>query len=253
MKKFTFVALLMLLSVIAFAQRPVRFGVYLNGISPMGDLGAGDNINKNAANPLMDYALWSEDGKQGYADIGGGIGFDVTLPIAKGIGVFAGADMFYNSNKSDLKDYFEENSKDMVGPFVNKFDYSLSNFINIPLYIGVSYILNYENNFTLYAEAATGPNFRVITDYKDEITYANGDTEKLTLDYNTATTFGFKVGAGVLMWNRMTVVIDYYSLGSAKVTGTASTKGGNTTIETKFDGKKDVYSSEMVLRVGYHF
>ena len=253
MKKFTFVAFLMLLSVIAFAQRPVRFGVYLNGISPMGDLGEGDKINKNAANPLMDYALWSEDGKQGYADIGGGIGFDVTLPIAKGVGVFASADMFYNTNKKDLKDFYEENSQDMVGPVVNKFTYSLSNFINVPLFIGVSYILNYENNFTLYAEAATGPNFRLVTDYKDEITYAGGDTEKLTIDYDVATTFGFKFGAGVLMWNRMSIVLDYYSLGSAKITGTTSVKSGSTTVDTKFDGKKDVYSSEMVLRVGYHF
>ena len=254
MKKITFVAFLMLLSVIAFAQRPVRFGIYVNGISPMGDLGAGNEIKKNDVNPLSNYALWWEDGNQGYADMGGGIGFDVTLPIAKGIGVFAGADMFYNTNKSDLKDYFEEVSKDFVAtPGINSYSYTMSNFVNIPMFIGVSYILNYENNFTLFAEAATGPNFRLISDYKSVTKYDNGEESKETIDYNTATTFGFKFGAGVLMWNRMTVVLDYYSLGSAKITGTESVKAGNTTIDTKFEGKKDVYSAELVLRVGYHF
>lgn len=254
MKKFTFVAFLMLLSVIAFAQRPVRFGVYVNGISPMGDLGAGDKINKNDASPLCNYALMDEDGSQGYADIGGGFGFDVTLPIAKGIGVFAGADMFYNSNKSELKDFFEETSQDYVAiPGIKSFSYTLSNFVNIPLFIGMSYILNYENNFTFFAEAATGPNFRFITDYKTETKHDNGDESKNTIEYNYATTFGFKFGAGVMMWNRMSIVLDYYSLGSAKVSGTDSDKVGSTTYEYKFDGKKDLYSSELVLRVGYHF
>ena len=254
MKKFTFVAFLMLLSVLAFAQKPVRFGVYVSGMAPMGDLGEGDKINEKEVNPLKHYALWSENGNQGYADIGAGIGFDVTLPIAKGIGVFASADMFYNSNKSDLKDYFEENSKDVVA-YTNaeKYKYNLSNFINIPLFIGVSYTLDYEKNFTFYAEAATGPNFRVITDFKDETTYNDGSVEKFTVDYDTATTFGFKFGAGVLMWNRMSVVLDYYSLGSAKISGTSSIKGGNATIENNFKGTTELSSSELVLRVGYHF
>ena len=63
MKRFTFVAFLMLFSVIAFGQKTVDFAVYLNGAVPMGDLGAGDRI-KNF--DTRDYALLSEDGRQGY-------------------------------------------------------------------------------------------------------------------------------------------------------------------------------------------
>lgn len=252
MKKFTFVAFLMLLSVFAFGQKTVDFAVYLSGAMPMGNLGAGDRI-KNF--DTRDYALLSEDGRQGYADLGGGLGLDVTFHLPKGIGIMAGFDYFANLNKKEIKDCFDDWKDNVEETPGAEYSYRLPIVMNIPLYIGINYTVNREKNFTFYAEAATGPNFRLISDFKEEYRYAEEmvDDVKETVDYKSATTFAFKLGAGVLMWQRMSIVLDYYSLGSAKVEGTGTSKIGSVSHEESFKGKKAMSASELVLRVGYHF
>ena len=252
MKRFTFAAFLMLLSVIAFGQKTVDFAVYLNGAVPMGDLGAGDRI-KNY--DTRDYALLSDEGRQGYADYGGGLGLDVTFHLPKGFGILAGCDYFANLNKSEIKDCFDDWKDEVEETPGASYSYKLPVVMNIPLYIGVNYTANRDKNFTFYAEAATGPNFRLISDFKEEYKYDDNlmDDVTETVDYKSATTFAFKFGAGVLMWNRMSIVLDYYSLGSAKVEGTGTTKIGAVSHDESFKGKKNLKSSELVLRVGYHF
>lgn len=252
MKRFSFVTFLMLLSVIAFGQKTVDFAVYLNGAVPMGDLGAGDRI-KNY--DTRDYAMLSEEGRQGYAEYGGGLGLDVTFHLPKGFGILAGCDYFANLNKSEIKDCFDDWKDEIEETPGASYSYKLPVVMNIPLYIGVNYTANRDKNFTFYAEAATGPNFRLISDFKEEYKYDDNlmDDVTETVDYKSATTFAFKFGAGVLMWNRMSVVLDYYSLGSAKVEGTGTTKIGAVANDEPFKGKKNLKSSELVLRVGYHF
>lgn len=252
MKRFSFVTFLMLLSVIAFGQKTVDFAVYLNGAVPMGDLGAGDRI-KNY--DTRDYAMLSEEGRQGYAGYGGGLGLDVTFHLPKGFGILAGCDYFANLNKSEIKDCFDDWKDEIEETPGASYSYKLPVVMNIPLYIGVNYTANRDKNFTFYAEAATGPNFRLISDFKEEYKYDDNlmDDVTETVDYKSATTFAFKFGAGVLMWNRMSVVLDYYSLGSAKVEGTGTTKIGAVANDEPFKGKKNLKSSELVLRVGYHF
>ena len=77
------------------------------------------------------------------------------------------------------------------------------------------------------------------------------------MDYDAATTLGFKIGGGVMLWNRMSIGLDYYSLGSAKISGKYELKEGSHVIPTyaddKFKGENDIYSGELVVRVGYHF
>ena len=74
------------------------------------------------------------------------------------------------------------------------------------------------------------------------------------MDYDAETTLGFKLGAGVMLWNKMSIGLDYYSLGSAKINGTAKTKfGDRVVLEDKFKGENEIYTGELVVRVGYHF
>ena len=58
MKKFTLITALMLLSVFAFAQKPVRFGVYLGEATPLGAMGSGE-IKKTVEYPLGDLSKWA--------------------------------------------------------------------------------------------------------------------------------------------------------------------------------------------------
>lgn len=262
----------MLVSVLAFAQKPVRFGVYVGEATMLGGYGQGDVIKKTTAHPLGDitrYALLNEKGTQGYAGIGANIGFDVTVALpVEGLGVFGGIDFFINANNSDIRSYFNDWENEMekiVGVSSAKFD--LPNAINIPILFGVNYLHNFNNIVGIWGEAAIGPNFRLITDFKTEINYTalqtdpitgrTYDTETVTCDYDAVTTLGFKLGGGVMLWNKMSIGLDYYSLGSAKINGKYEAKEGDYVLPTytdnKFKGENEIYSGELVVRVGYHF
>ncbi|MBQ6084791.1 MAG: outer membrane beta-barrel protein [Bacteroidales bacterium] len=259
MKKFTLVAALLLVSVLAFAQKPVKFGVYVGYAIPMGDMGQGDEIKTtgvNAFDGLDKYALMFETGKQGYADMGFGVGFDVTVALpVEGLGIFGGLDFFYNTNSSYITDAYADWGKVWVAtsPINAEYQFTAPNFMNIPVLFGVNYQHNFNHIIGIFGEAGVGPNFRMISSGEETFKYVGLDDEKITYSYDSATTLGFKVGAGVMMWDKMSIVLDYYSLGSASIKGTAKGEFGNTSIENKFAGKNDISASELVVRVGYHF
>ena len=259
MKKFTLVVALMLVSVFAFAQKPVKFGVYVGYAIPMGNMGQGDEIKTsgvNAFSGMDNYALMFETGKQGYADMGFGVGFDVTVALpVEGLGIFGGLDFIYNTNSSYITDAYNEWGKAYVAlnPLCSEYKFVAPNFMNIPVLFGVNYQYNFNNIVGLFCEAGVGPNFRVISSGEETFKYIGAEDEKITYSYDSATTLGFKIGAGVMMWDKMSIVLDYYSLGSAKIKGTAKGEYNNTTIENNFTGKNDISASELVVRVGYHF
>ena len=277
MKKFTLVVALMLVSVIAFAQKPVKFGVYLGEATPLGAMGSGE-IKKTVEYPLGDLTNWALvdiNGKDGFADYGVNVGFDVTVSLpVEGLGVFGGIDFFYNSNKSALADCLEDYSKDEVvhTSYVSEVKYTKPNFMNIPILFGVNYIHNFNNIVGIWGEAGVGPNFRFISRYEKKrefntaMTVLLPDGEAVTaieetkgITYKSAVTLGFKVGAGVMLWNRMSIGLDFYSLGSAKIEGTGIYELGGTDYSDKyysdknFKGKNSISASELVVRVGYHF
>ena len=267
MKKFTLVAVLVLVSVFAFAQKPVRFGVYVGGATPMGGMSQGDPIKKTPTyiyGDISNYAMWNEKGTQGYASVGANVGFDVTVALpVEGLGVFGGIDFFINSNKNDIRDYCDDRSNEIIKQEdVSSVDVNLPNVMNIPILFGLNYLHNFNNIVGIWGEAGIGPNFRLISDFKAEKNYAalqldplgNYDQKSETMDYDAETTLGFKLGAGVMLWNKMSIGLDYYSLGSAKINGTAKTKfGDRVVLEEKFKGENEIYTGELVVRVGYHF
>lgn len=277
MKKFTIVAFLMFLSVIAFAQKPVRFGVYLGEATPLGDLGQGE-IKKTTDDPngelaILKWALASEDGKQGFAGVGFNIGFDMTVALpVEGLGVFGGIDFFYNSYKSDLNKYFDDlaaREKKLDG--VSDVKFNKPKIMNIPILFGINYLHNFNNKVGVWGEIGVGPNFRLISKYERKTTYdivAHQiiDGEDITfiertqgMDYKSAVTLGFKLGAGVMLWDRMSIGLDFYALGSAPVEGTHIYELGGEDYADKvyanknFKGKNSMSESELVVRVGYHF
>lgn len=278
MKKFTLVAALLLISVFAFAQKPVRFGVYLGEATPLGDMSKG-TAKKTTEYPLGDLSKWALDnikeGTEGYAGIGFNVGFDVTVALpVEGLGVFGGIDFFLNTNKSALTDALEEYARNEVKVFdyVSEVKYSKPNFINIPILFGLNYLHNFNNIVGVWGEAGVGPNFRLISRYEKTTDYNRAmdimlpDGELVTCiekrtgaTYKSAVTLGFKLGAGVMLWDRMSIGLDYYYLGSAKIEATAIYELGGTDYADKvytsktIKGDNAISASELVVRVGYHF
>ena len=278
MKKFTLVAALLLISVFAFAQKPVRFGVYLGEATPLGDMSKG-TAKKTTEYPLGDLSKWALDnikeGTEGYAGIGFNVGFDVTVALpVEGLGGFGGIDFFFNTNKSALTDALEEYARNEVKVFdyVSEVKYSKPNFINIPILFGLNYLHNFNNIVGVWGEAGVGPNFRLISRYEKTTDYNRAmdimlpDGEIVTCiekrtgaTYKSAVTLGFKIGAGVMLWDRMSIGLDYYYLGSAKVEATAIYELGGTDYADKvytsktIKGDNAISASELAVRVGYHF
>ena len=276
MKKFTLVAALMLISVLAFAQKPVRFGVYVGEATPFGGISQGE-AKKTLEYPLGDLSKWAlanEDGTEGYAGIGFNVGFDVTVALpVEGLGVFGGIDFFINTNKSALKDCLEEYSKDEVvhTTYVSDVKYKKPNFMNIPILFGLNYLHDFNNIVGIWGEAGIGPNFRLISDYEKTtdfntaigMAFPDGEIieciqETTGIDYKSAVTLAFKLGGGVMLWDKMSIGLDFYYLGSAKIEGTNIYELGGTDYAYKLDnknfkGKNEISASELVVRVGYHF
>ena len=277
MKKFTLITALMLLSVFAFAQKPVRFGVYLGEATPLGAMGSGE-IKKTVEYPLGDLSKWALteiNGTDGFADWGFSLGFDVTITLpVEGLGVFGGFDFIYNFNKSALDNCLDEYAINEVKvlDYVSDVKYTRPAFMNIPILFGLNYLHNFNHIVGIWGEAGIGPNIRFISRYEKKrefntaMTVLLPDGEAVTaieetkgIQYNSAVTLGFKVGAGVMLWNRMSIGLDFYSLGSAKIEGTGTYELGGTDYSDKyysdknFKGKNAISASELVVRVGYHF
>jgi len=278
MKKFTLVAALLLISVFAFAQKPVRFGVYLGEATPLGDMGNG-TAKKTTEYPLGDLTKWALDnikeGTEGYAGIGFNVGFDVTVALpVEGLGVFGGIDFFFNTNNSALNDALDEYAKNEVKvlDYVSEVKYTKPHFINIPILFGLNYLHNFNNIVGIWGEAGVGPNFRLISRYEKTTDYNRAmdvmlpDGEIVTCiekrtgaTYKSAVTLGFKLGAGVMLWDRMSIGLDYYYLGSAKIEATAIYELGGTDYADKVytsktvKGDNAISAGEFAVRVGYHF
>lgn len=256
MKKIVLLAVLIIVSVFAFAQKPVIFGVYLGTSVPMGNLGEGDKINHTNLDPIK-YVFIMDKYNQCYAGVGFNLGFDVTVKLpVNGLGVFGGFDFFYNTNNSEIKKYMDEVKQSWENESdVSEYSYNLPNFMNLPILFGVNYQHSFNHIVGVFGEVGIGPNIRFITNHEGKIKYTS-EYESYTNKFDTAATFGFKIGTGVMLWDCLSVALDYYSLGNAKINGTITEKVGIDKYvipEMKFESRNEISASELVLRVGYHF
>jgi outer membrane protein W len=116
---------------------------------------------------------------------------------------------------------------------------------------GVNYTYNFNNKFGLFAEAGLGPNLRIITKYER---YEESTSRKTTttIEYDPKISLAYQVGAGIELSKRITIGIDYYSLGSAKVKYeyTRKVKPDGSTDHNN-DTFKRITPTMVMLRVGF--
>lgn len=174
--------------------------------------------------------LPNEELNKKYAGLGFDVGMDVLIPISKtGLGFFMGLDYFYNGLNSSWKAEKADNKNMLHIPRV----------MHLPLTFGIRYLGNFSNSFGLFVEGGAGPNIRMISKYK--INYS-------TLKFDKAITISFKVGTGVMIAKHISIGVDYYYLGNAKVKGIWESDKIIWSFEDDY-----MTSSELALRVGYRF
>lgn len=239
-----------------FAQKD-GFSLHLSGVFPNGKFGE------------FGATLWEEhfdtrvDGGAASTGFGLGVKYQHSISSIKNLRAMFEADIMYNPLQEEIKDQFDELSVSWDGDLISS-SVSTSKYLNIPLMAGLNYSFDLAEKVKLYGELGVGLNVRLITKTSIEkeikkIWYDGGydderheetRTYKLEFEYNPAVSFAYQVGVGVLLSEKLSVGLNYYNLGSAKVKGTYEDDGAK---ERSLDGFYSISPSMLTLKVGYHF
>ena len=151
--------------------------------------------------PLEDFAYDDlDDEGSGGAGTGGNLGVQFLIPLnQKGLGAFFGIDGAYNPLKKGVKD---EIRKRFMGMGIDA-DIKFYEYINFPLTLGLNYTFQSDKNTNVFFRGAVVANFLKTTDY----TVAVG-TSKLSIVFDWAKNYGFKVGGGVLINKKTIIALD---------------------------------------------
>ena len=99
-------------------------------------------------------------------------------------------------------------------------DIKFYEYINFPLTLGLDYTFQSDKNTNVFFRGAVVANFLKTTDY----TVAVG-TSKLSIVFDWAKNYGFKVGGGVLINKKTIIALDLYGLGEHSIDATLNQDG----------------------------
>lgn len=237
-----------------FAQKD-GFSLHLSGVFPNGDFGD------------VGYTSTSITSIGGAASTGFGLGvkYQHSISLVKNLRAMFEADIMYNPLQGEMKDAIKE----YILPYdlqVLSSSVSISKYLNIPLMAGLNYSFDLAEKIKLYGELGVGLNVRLITktsaEYEYECHYWDWDSEtgeettrivkekeEDKYKFNQAVSFAYQVGVGVLLYEKLSVGLNYYNLGSAKVKGTHTSSSGRDDINDEIS----ISTSMLTLKVGYHF
>lgn len=160
--------------------------------------------------------VWPSGGKEGGAALGLNVGFKFMQPISPELSWFVSGDVFYNGLHSDIKDDIDDAYDDVE---------KMPAYINVPVMGGVNYsIAELGTGVTLWAEAGLGLNFRYISDFSVSnkgTTTIGGTTydakDEVNFSFDTKFMVAYQIGAGVKINDQFTIGLNYYNLGSDKI------------------------------------
>ena len=239
-----------------FAQKD-GFSLHLSGVFPNGKFGEFDE-ELGADGFQRVCAVWHNESETCSAKFGVGFGVKYQLSVlsVKNLRFLISAEFMYNSLNGDAKDFSDEilmYYKETI----------LSNYLNIPVMVGLNYSIDLNEKVKVYGEFGLGVDLRTITKTSCENSLKGNDFNdyyKLEYKYDNAITFAYQFGVGIL-FDKVSVGLHYYNLGSAKVKGNVSATyryndiyGVNDSEYEKVSFKwKKLSTSMLALRVGYHF
>lgn len=209
----------------------------------------------SAAFPMKDYAEYDDgfalisDEDDAAASLGFNAGvkwyFNMGVP---GLGVLLSIDGFYNGLNDGAKNFYKnrENALDLLG---NNVTISTPKYFNVPVMLGLNYMHHFNSNLGLFIEAGAGGNARFITSYSES--YKDVLSEKHTgnVNYETALSFAFQVGAGLEVAKNLVIGCSFYNLGKAPV---KAEKTGNI-ITTPMPNESSIRPMMILARIGFSF
>lgn len=148
------------------------------------------------------------DSDSGLAGLGLGVGLAGYFPVSdNGLGIFGGLDILFNPLNGDAKDMIEEDEEDS--------DFTFPKYFNIPLSTGLQYNYAVNTETKLFAKLGLALSFTKLTNFKWE---EPGDDDYIE-SYELATGFGFVLGGGATLNDKIELGITYMGLGNHKFEG----------------------------------
>ena len=162
------------------------------------------NFNVIGALPVSDYGSDDfDDEDSGGAGLGVGLGIQYVHPLMNnGLGVFAGVDIICNGYKKSFKQDFED-------LFDVSVDIKYSKMFNVPLSFGLNYSKATDSGLGIFANLGLTYNF-----FKETNQIVETDYGDITMSAKMTSAFGFKVGGGLKLNDKVSVFINYLGLGT---------------------------------------
>jgi len=207
----------------AYAQHHVN--VHTGVSLPMGDFANDDINNEGAAGAATGFNLGGQYSYQ-FADFG--------------LGVFAGIDINYNPLTKKYRDKIFEyyQSEGLYGTEQDFYEY-----LNVPTTMGLHYYLKANESFGLLFNGGMAINLLQMTNY--EVKYQN---YTITTYFDPAYSIGYKLGGGIIIREKFTLMVDYLNLGTIDIEGEIEALGQE---NEKVSGKEKV--SLLNIAAGYRF
>ena len=208
-----------------------------------------------ASFPMKDYAEYDDgfalisDEDDAAASLGFNAGikwyFNMGVP---GLGVLLSIDGFYNGLNDGAKNFYKnrENALDLLG---NNVTMSTPKYFNVPVMLGLNYNYRINSNLGLFIEAGAGGNARFITSYSESYKDVLGEKHTGNVNYETALSFAFQVGAGLEVAKNLVIGCSFYNLGKAPV---KAEKTGNI-ITTPMPNGSSIRPMMILARIGFSF
>ncbi len=188
----------------------------------------GFSVHMGVNSPVSDFGdrdYFEEEEALGAAT-GFVFGLNYSKPVSNfGLGIYLQSFFSVNGLQTHLKEEVEESFSDIDG-LIPDFDITFNKYINVPTTIGVSQAFAVNNKIVLQARAGVTYNILKITDNVLE-----GGRYKLIVSHDAASSIGFNTGIGLLLGKGFSVNVNYFSLGSHKVGGTARDRYGSETFQ----------------------
>ncbi|MBP5556587.1 MAG: hypothetical protein J6X65_02610 [Bacteroidales bacterium] len=224
MKKFGLVLLVALLmggvmSVSAQQRDHHGISVHVGGILPV------QEFNNTPAYFVPGRNDRAFNGK-GAAMFGASLGLKYNYVFDFGLGVFASADLMWNSLNKNVRQVYTQAS--CTKPM----------YVNVPIIVGANYITDFSDIVDVWGEAGIGCDLFLKTTEG-----WSGNTVK----YNMNAAFAAEVGAGVTFIDLISVGVHYYWLGRQNV------KVDGVTYDETYIIPSKLRIGQVAFKVGFHF
>ncbi len=213
------------------AQAQLTNSFYLNGAFPMGE------FNEKTGNISSTIGLLGKENIGHNAVTGIGFGYRASYRFDVGVGNvdgFFSGDLFWNRIDGETRDNIIENNG------------KPTQYINIPLLLGVQY--NYAITETLrpFAEFGIGYDLMLVGKEGWEI----APDKDYTLKYQVGGAIAFQVGAGCYFGEHVSAGVNFYGLGKHAI---KYKENDESNILDPFNKNVQRKVNILALRIGFHF